>query len=364
MLPTMRAAVCRAFGAPLVLEELELAAPEGDEVRVRIAACAVCHSDIHYAEGAWGGALPAVYGHEAAGVVAEVGAGVSTVVPGDHVIVTLIRFCGSCFFCAAGQPALCETPFPRDQRSPLTARDGTPVAAAMRMGAFAEEVVVHASQAIPIPHDVPFDSAALVACAVLTGVGAVVNTAAVRPGQSVVVIGTGGVGLNAVQGAAGANAAPIVAIDLVEDKLAVARAFGATHTINPAGEDAVAAVAALTEGRRADHVFVTVGARSAIEQGARLVRRGGTLVVLGMPADGVTAAYDPTWLADGSQRIVGSKLGDARPAVDVPRLVARYRERALKLDELISGRFPLAEINTAIASANRGDALRNVVVMA
>jgi Zn-dependent alcohol dehydrogenase len=357
----MRAAVCRAFGEPLAIEEVELAAPGANDVLVRVEACAVCHSDIHYAEGAWGGALPAVYGHEAAGIVEAVGPGVATVGPGDRVIVTLIRYCGSCWFCASGQPTLCNGDF--EQRVKVTTADGTPVFAAMHTGAFAERVLVHSSQAIPIGTDIPFEAASLLACGVLTGVGAVINTAQVRVGESVVVIGTGGVGLNAVQGAAVAGAEPIVAVDLSEEKLAAARGFGATHVVNPREQDAEAAVAELTDGRKADHVFVTVGAKPAIEQALGLVRRGGTVVVVGMTATGVTTEYDPTWLANGSQRIVGSKMGDARPALDIPRLVALYRDGRLKLDELISGRYPLEQINEAIASVNRGEALRNVVVM-
>ena len=358
----MRAAVCHAFGEPLRIEEVELDAPLANEVRVRIEACAVCHSDIHFAEGAWGGPLPAVYGHEAAGVVEEVGDGVTAVAPGDHVIVTLIRYCGSCWFCANGQPTQCDGAFPRTE-SPLTAVDGSRVWTAMKTGAFAEAVVVDASQVIPIPGDVAFDAASLLACGVITGAGAVINAAGVRAGESVVVIGTGGVGLNAVQGAAVSGADPIVAVDLSDDKLTAARAFGATHAVNPRTEDAEAAVAGLTDGRKADYVFVTVGAKQAIEQSVGLVRRGGTVVVVGMTATGVTTEYDPTWLADGSQRIVGSKMGDARPALDIPKLVALYREGRLKLDELITARYPLEEINEAIAAVNRGEALRNVILM-
>lgn len=356
----MKAAVCYEFGKPLVVEEVELDAPNAGEVAVRIAACGVCHSDIAYVEGAWGGQLPVVCGHEAAGVVEEVGSGVDRVEVGDHVVVSLVRSCGRCPFCVEGQLALCEATFPLDDRSPLRSRDGREIQQGIRVGAFAERVVVHESQAVAVPRDVPFDAACLLGCAVVSGFGAVVNTAEVEAGSSVVVIGTGGVGLNSVQGAALAGASPIVAADVVASKLPVARAFGATHAVEAGGVSD--AVDELTGGRGADYVFVAVGARGAVEQGLSLVRRGGALVLVGMPASGVTAELDPTALAHDGQRILGSKLGSTRPETDIPRLVELYREGRLKLDELVSGRYPLEEIDEAIASAAGGGVLRNVIV--
>lgn len=358
----MKAAVCRAFGKPLVIEDIGIASPQAGEVKVRVKACGVCHSDISYAEGAWGGSLPAVYGHEAAGIVEQVGPGVDELKAGDHVIVTLVRSCGHCYFCVQGKPVYCETTFRLDKESPLHASDGTPITQAMRTGAFAESILVHASQAVTIPDDVPFESASLLACGVITGVGAVVYTAAVETGSSVVVIGTGGVGLNVVQGAALAGAQPIIAVDLSNQKLAAARSFGATHTINPREEDAVQRVAGLTGGRRADYVFVAVGARSAIEQGLTLMRRAGTTVIVGMPATGVTSTFDPVGVANDGQRILGSKMGSARIQIDLPALLALYRQGRLKLDELVTGRYPLDRINEAMGSAARGEALRNVIV--
>ena len=358
----MRAAVCRAFGEPLVIEDVQLAAPARGELRVRLAACAICQSDLHYLEGAWGGSLPAVFGHEAAGVVVEVGTGVEGVAEGDHVVVTLIRSCGACAPCVHGEPALCDATFALDEVGPLTDADGHPIAQGLRTGAFAEEVVVDASQAVGIPAELPLDRAALLACGVITGFGAVVNTAGVEPGATVVVIGTGGVGLNAVQGAVHAGAATVVAIDLSDAKLATARAFGATHTVNSASEDAVAAVLALTGGRGADYVIVTVGAGSAVEQGALVLRRAGTMVIVGMPAAGVLATIDPGTIANDGQRILGSKMGSARIEVDIPKLVALYQEGRLKLDELISARYPFEQINEAIAASRGGSAIRNVIV--
>lgn len=358
----MKAAVCHAFKEPLVVEDVVLAPPGPGEVEVKLAACAICHSDIHYMEGAWGGPLPAVYGHEAAGVVQRVGAGVANAQPGDHVVVTLIRSCGSCFSCAQGDHVLCETKFPLDKNTPLTYPDGRRIKQSLRTGAFAEAVVVHASQVVAIPKTVPLDSASLLACGVITGLGAVVNTAKVPAGSTVAVIGAGGVGLNSVQGAAISGARRVIAVDLADSKLEAARGFGATHTVNPKKQDAKAAVREATDGRGADYVFVTVGVTSAIEQGFGLMRRGGTLVIVGMPAVGATAAFDPLEFADGSQRVLGSKMGSSRIAVDVPRLVELYQQGRLKLDELITGRYPLERINEAVASVNRGEALRNVIV--
>jgi S-(hydroxymethyl)glutathione dehydrogenase / alcohol dehydrogenase len=357
----MKAAVCRAFCAPLTIEDVELAAPRDGEIRVKLAACAICHSDITYADGGWGGTLPAVYGHEASGLVEEVGAGVTHVAPGDHVVVTLIRSCGHCPACSGGSQVLCEAVFPLDERSPLTAH-GETLVHGMRTGAFAEYVVVEGSQAVAIPLDVPLDVAALIACGVLTGLGAVTNTASVRAGECVVVIGTGGVGLNAVQGAMLVGATPIIALDLAADKRAAALRFGATHAFDPAAGDVAAAIRAINNGRLADWVFVTVGAKRAIEQAMGLMKKGGGVVIVGMPASGVTTSFDPGTLAADGQKILGSKMGSARVRIDVPRIVELYRQGRLKLDELITGRYPLERINEAIASVKRGEALRNVIV--
>ena len=232
----------------------------------------------------------------------------------------------------------------------------------MRTGAFAEYAVVDESQAVTVPRELPLDSASLLACGVITGLGAVVNTAAVRPGANVVVIGTGGVGLNSVQGAALCGARSNIAIDVSPAKLQSALAFGATHTINPTAEDPREAVKALTQGRGADYVFVTVGSVKAMEQGMGLLRRGGALVIVGMTPSGVKAELEALDIADNAQRILGSKMGSTRLQADVPKLVELYRQGGLKLDELISGRYPLEQINEAIASAKRGEALRNVIV--
>jgi len=358
----VKAAVCREFAKPLVVEEVELASPAAGQLRVRVVACAICHSDIHYADGAWGGSLPSVFGHEASGVIEEIGAGVEGFQVGDHVVVTLIRSCGQCYYCCAGDEVLCEGGFSLDAAGPISAADGSPITQGLRTGAFAEQVVVDPSQVVAIPKDVPFDSASLLACGVITGLGAVVNTARVAAGANVVVIGTGGVGLNSIQGAALSGCTPVIAIDISDEKLAAAKGFGATHGINSAREDAADAVRALTGGRGADYVFVTVGVKAVIEQGFALIRKGGTLVLVGMPATGEIAGFEPLTVANDCQIVLGSKMGSSRIRDDIPKLVGLYKEGRLKLDELISNRYPLAEINEAIASVNRGEALRNVIV--
>jgi Zn-dependent alcohol dehydrogenase len=358
----MKAAVCREFGKPLVIEEVDLDSPQQGEVRVRLTACGICQSDVHTMEGAWGGVLPAVFGHEAAGIVDAVGDGVDGLRPGQHVVVTLIRACRRCYFCNVGQPALCEATFRLDRQTPLRAADGTAIGQGVRTGGFAEAVLVDASQAITIPDDVALESASLLACAVITGYGAVVNTAGVQPGTSVVVIGTGGVGLNAIQGAAVSGARPVIAVDIDGRKLEVARSFGATHAINSREENLEASIDALSDGRGADTVIVTAGSGSAAEQGIRLARRAGTVVLVGMPPSGNTSRIDPGQVAHDGQRILGSKVGSAQPQIDIPRLVRLYQNGRIKLDELVSKRYPLRDINEAIASSARGEAVRNVIV--
>lgn len=358
----MKAAICREFGKPLVIEDVELAAPSAGEVRVKLEACAICHSDIIYADGGWGGSLPMLLGHEASGTVIDVGEGVDDIQPGDFVVVTLIRHCGACRYCERGDDVICDATFPLDERSPLTSSSGEAVVQAMRTGAFAEEVVVGASQVCPVSRQIPAASAALLACGVLTGVGAVTNTAQVPAGADVVVIGIGGVGINVLQGAGLCEAGSIIAVDIADQKLEVARRFGATHAVNSASEDAIAAVKTATGGKGADFVFVAVGAKAPIDEGVQMLASGGTAVVVGIPASGVITEYDPVELASRGQRIVGSKMGSARVREDIPRLAKLYEEGRLKLDELISGRYPLEQINDAIAATKSGQSLRNVVV--
>ncbi|MDA7584980.1 Zn-dependent alcohol dehydrogenase [Luminiphilus sp.] len=358
----MKAAVCRAFGRPLTIEDVDIAEPGAGEVKVRLTACAICHSDVILVNGGWGGDLPAVYGHEAAGIVASIGPGVTGLKPGDPVVVTLIRSCGSCHYCNQSIETQCDGVFPLDQQSPLSDSSGQVVSQGLNSGAFAEQVVVEQSQVCVIPEDIPLDVASILACGVLTGFGAVVNTAQVKAGSTVAVIGCGGVGINSIQGAVHAGASQVIALDLLDEKLELAQQFGATHAVNSAEKDCIEQVVALTGGRGVDYVFVTVGAKAAIELSVNLLGKSGTAVIVGMPASGVMAQYDPGELAARGQSVLGSKMGSGSVKRDIPKLAALYQSGELKLDQMISGRYALEEINEAIASVKRGEALRNVVI--
>ncbi len=358
----MKAAVCRQFAHPLVIEDVTIAEPNVGEVKVRLAACAICHSDILFAEGGWGGHLPAVYGHEASGVVEATGEGVRNVQPGDHVVVSLVRSCGQCSCCAQGYHGACLETFALDEKTPLTASDGSPIVHGLRTAAFAEFVVVEASQVVTIAKDISFDVACLLACGVITGFGAVTNSAKVRPGASVAIIGTGGVGLNTVQGAAISGATTIIAIDVSDTKIEAAKLFGATHGLDAKSDNITQAVKDLTNGYGADYVFVTVGAKQAFDQAPALVAPGGKIILVGMPATGVMSEIDPGTIANDCISIIGSKMGASNIHVDIPDLVAMYKAGKLKLDELITQRYPLEEINEAIAAVKRGEALRNIIV--
>ncbi|MEM9796032.1 MAG: alcohol dehydrogenase catalytic domain-containing protein [Pseudomonadota bacterium] len=349
----VKAAVCRSFGAPLVVEEIGLPAPDAGEVEVDIEACAICHSDITFMEGGWGGTLPAVYGHEAVGRVSALGSGVTGLTIGSRVLVTLIRSCGTCPNCAGGQPTQCATPGDHPGLD-----DG--ILAAMSCGAFAEAVVVDQSQVVSVPDDIPAEAACLLSCGVVTGLGAVVNTARVRPGDWCVVIGAGGVGLNAIQGAHLSGAARIVAVDLSQQKLDNARRFGATNGVlaTEDGRDAM-----LRLGRLADHVFITVGAGPVIDGALDWLAPHGTAYLVGLPHAGTVSQFDPVSASYYGQGLRGTRMGDIVLRRDIPWLLDLYSQGRLQLDALVSGTFPLASINEAVAATKAGVDGRNVVVM-
>jgi len=355
---TIRAAVCHAHGAPLTVEEVRLAAPRAGEIRVRMEAVAICASDISYAGGGWGGQLPAIYGHEGVGRVVEAGAG-ATLPEGTRVLVTLIRACGTCPSCAGGTPAYCAGE--AVAYSPLSTVSGAPIVQAMACGAFAEEVVVHPSQCARIPEGIPAPAACLLSCGVITGIGAAVNTARLRPGETAVVIGAGGVGLNAIQGARLAGCARVVAMDLSEDKLADARAFGATDTILASDPEPWRALAAIAP-RLADAVLVCTGALPVFDTAPRLLGRAGRMVLVGMPHSGEMARYEPVMLAALGQAVIGSKMGETVLSRDIPWLVDLYEQGRLHLDALVSATWALEDINAAIASTRAGKARRNVIL--
>ncbi|SFR38324.1 alcohol dehydrogenase catalytic domain-containing protein [Litoreibacter janthinus] len=357
----IKAAVCHEFGAPLRIEEVELRAPQAGEVEVDLEACAICFSDISYLDGGWGGNLPAVYGHEAAGRVSALGEGVRGLEVGDTVLVTLIRSCATCTPCASGVPTQCATPYDR-MAGPLSMPDGSALEHGMACGAFAERAVVDQSQIAKIPDAMPMDAASLLSCGVVTGVGAVVNTAKVRPGQNVVVIGAGGVGLNAIQGAAISGAARIIAVDMTAEKLEVAKEFGATDGVLATDPKPWAQVAEITGGRMADAVMVTVGAIPAFESAPRFLGSGGNMYLVGMPHSGQTASYEPVIFGALAQGMKGTKMGDVVLKRDIPWLVDLYSQGRLKLDELVSGRWSLDQINEAITDTRSGAARRNVIM--
>ncbi|WP_121067901.1 Zn-dependent alcohol dehydrogenase [Chachezhania antarctica] len=357
---TIKAAVCREFGKPLTIEEIQIDEPGPGQVAVDIDAVAICHSDISLAEGAWGGPLPAVFGHEGAGRVTAVGEGVRTVKPGDSVCVTLLATCGECPTCSAGRPALCANKV-TGAGGPVYDTDGGPMLQGLSCGAFAQKVVAVERQVVKIPDDVPKDSASLISCGVITGVGAAVVSANIRPGQDVVVIGAGGVGLNAIQGARIAGARRIVAVDMLPEKLEVAKEFGATDGVLASDEKPWRA-AMQAMGKGADAVLVTVGVIPAYQTAHRYLDRGGKVYMVGMPHGGAKAEYEPVVLAATAQGMIGSFMGDVVIQRDIPWMVDLYKQGRLKLDELISKRWKLEEINEAIADTNSGAARRNVIV--
>lgn len=358
----MKAAVCRSFGDPLSIEDVTLRAPGAQDVMIAVRACSICHSDVAFADGAWGGALPAIFGHEVSGVVEAVGSDVEQFKPGDRVIGTLIRSCGSCPSCDRGIDVTCEGVISKTVETPVQDQAGLDVRQPMKIGGFAEATVVHQSQVVSIPNDIAFEQASLLACGVLTGYCAVTKTARVPAGAHVVIIGAGGVGLNSIQGAKSVDAASVIAIDVYDAKLKSAERFGATHTLNGMTDDIAGEISKITKGRGVDFVFVTVGARSAMEQAFGLLAPMGAVVLVGMPATGVLSSFDPGRLAGLNQSILGSKMGTARVAIDVPYLAKSYLDGRLILDELLSERYTLYEINDAMQSSRTGAALRNVIV--
>jgi S-(hydroxymethyl)glutathione dehydrogenase/alcohol dehydrogenase len=360
----LRAAVLYEYGEPLAVEEIELDPPREGEVLVRMAASGVCRSDLHTIEGVHPWALPVVMGHEGAGVVEEVGPGVGHVRPGDHVILSWLPYCGHCRFCSAGRPNLCED---LDWSIAGTMMDGTTRLHKdgerihhYNTSSFAERSVVPAQTAIPVDASLPLVELALMGCAVMTGVGAVLNTARVRPGESVVVVGCGGVGLSAVQGAALAGATPIVAVDSVGAKLDLARELGASHGVGGAGGDAAGAVAEILP-RGADHVFEAIGQPETIGLALRLTGRGGQTVLVGLPPPEAGIPFDPLNTIFEERTIRGSWYGGCRPGVDFPLLLELYRAGRLRLDPLIST-CALEDVNDAFAAMEAGEVARSVIV--
>jgi S-(hydroxymethyl)glutathione dehydrogenase/alcohol dehydrogenase len=358
----MKAAVCYELNKPLVLEDVTLREPGKGEIKIRVAATAICHSDIHDMKGEMPGPVPFIGGHEVAGYVEKVGEGVSYVKAGDHVVVSLLASCGKCYYCITGLPHLCLHRFDPPQEPRVRNKKGQPIDLKGNIGGFAEYVVVDESQVVKVPKDMPLDSAALIACGVITGFGGVVNRAKVRPFQSVVVTGAGGVGINAIQGAAYSGAYPIIAVDVLENKLKMAMKFGATHMVNAKNDKAADEIRELTDGRGADFVFVTVGSIGAIKQGMSFTGLRGTTVLIGLPNYKDQLSFAPLEIIPTEKSLIGGFMGATNIKVDIPNLINLYQKGKLKLDELITGRFPLEKINEAVALTEKGEGLRNVIM--
>ena len=358
----MKAAVCYELNKPLVIEEVDLAEPGKGEVKIRLAATAICHSDVHDWKGEMPGGVPFVGGHESAGYVDKVGAGMTYVKSGDPVVVSLLASCGKCYYCVTGLPHLCLHRFDPPKNPRVKNKKGQPLDLKGNIGGFAESVVVDESQVVKVPKEMPLDRAALLACGVITGFGGVVNRARVRPFQSVVVMGAGGVGINAIQGAAYVGAYPIIAVDVLDTKLKMALDFGATHTVNARNEKAAEEIRKLTSGRGAEWVFVTVGSVAAIKQGMSFTGLRGTTVMIGLPSFKDQLSFVPLEMIPTEKNLIGGFMGATNLKIDIPNLVMLYQSGRLKLDELITGRFPLARINEAMALTEKGEGLRNVIM--
>jgi S-(hydroxymethyl)glutathione dehydrogenase/alcohol dehydrogenase len=363
----VRAVVLSSAESPPRVEDVRVDPPKAGEVRVRVAAAGVCHSDLHVRKLEWDVPLPLVMGHEGSGIVTEVGERVTSLSEGDHVILCWEPACGKCRHCLAGRPSQCEflaaTVWPRgvlyDGATRFHLDDGDAYHY-IGVSSFSEETVVPETGAIRVGSDVPLDAAALMGCCVPTGVGAVLWTARMPPGSRVAVIGCGAVGLCAVQGAVLGAASQIVAVDLLPHKLDTAKAFGATDTIDASSEDAVEAVRDITNGG-ADFVFDCIGLVSTAEQALAMLGIGGTAVIVGLAPTGAMARFEPRALAEAEQRIIGSNYGSVRPALDFPFLAELYASGRLKVDELITKRRPLEEVEDAFDDMIAGRVIRTIL---
>ena len=356
----MKAAVCYEWGAPLAVEEVYLEPPGADEVQLAIKACAICHSDISAFQGHWAYETPLIAGHEASGVIEALGANVSGFAVEDRVVVSLLWSCQQCRHCLEDEPYLCIGDYSLERDSKLANREGTRLNRAFRVAGFAQYAVVHKTQIVRAPDSMTMAAASLLACGVITGLGAVVNTAQFKFGRSVAVIGCGGVGLNAVQGARLAGATQIIAVDIEPYKLEVAQSFGATHVVNARQTDAVAAVLDITDGG-ADYAFVVAGVPHLTEEAVRMTCKGGQAIQVGVPPLTSQLVFSGQQFT-GQRSLKGSSMGGVNFRQDLPRLMRLYAQGRLKLDELVTKTYPLERINEAIADVEKGQTLRNVIV--
>ena len=357
----MKAAVFHAPNQPLTIEDIGIAKPGRREVLIRTAATGLCHSDLHIIEGKYPGPVPAVLGHECSGVVEAVGEDVSYVRPGDHVITCLSVFCGHCEFCLSGHMSICNTPEIRFPPGPSKRLDwrGKPLNQILNLSGFAEQMLVHEHALVKITPEMPLDRAALIGCAVMTGYGAVVHTAKVEPGSTVAVMGCGGIGLAAVNAAQIAGAARIIAIDMDAGKLALAREFGATDTLDASLGDVAKRVIEMTGGG-VPYSFECIGLKQTAEDCFAMLRPGGTATVIGMLPYGTKIELNGLDLLR-ERRIQGSLMGSNRFRTDVPRLIQFYQQGRLHLDRMISGHIKLEQINEGFAAMKKGGLARHVI---
>ena len=360
----MKAALFHGPHQPLTIEEVEIDKPMAREILVRTVASGVCHSDLHFIDGFYPFPAPAVLGHEAAGVVEEVGELVNYVQPGDHVIACLSVFCGNCEQCLSGRPALCRNPetrrAPSDSPKLKLAEKGTPVNQFLNISSFAERMLLHENAVVKIREDMPLDRAALIGCGVMTGMGAVLNTAKVEPGSTTAVFGAGGVGLAAIQGARIAGARQIIVVDVVESKLGLAKELGATHTVDASSRDPVEAIRELTDGG-VDYSFEAIGNAKVALQCVEALGLGGLATIIGVVPASETIALNGRALA-GEKAIRSTTMGSNRFRVDMPRYVEFYLAGKLHLDDMLSERIRLDQVNEAFAAMKTGEVARSVII--
>jgi S-(hydroxymethyl)glutathione dehydrogenase / alcohol dehydrogenase len=364
----MKAAVMRAPNAPLSIEEVTISKPGPREVLVRLGAVGVCHSDVHFWDGAFPTEMPVILGHESAGVVEQVGSMVSAVKPGDHVVSILSPFCGTCEFCLTGHMSVCHTVNGEQFRrapteAPRLSIGKEKVNQFLNLSSFAEQILVHENTLCVIDKEMPMDRACLIGCGVITGVGSVFHAAKVEPGSTVAVLGCGGVGLSTINGAAIAGASRIIAVDLSDEKLAMAKKFGATDFVNPKNGDPIEQVKELTNGG-VHYAFECVGLKQTAEQGYMMMRPRGVMTVIGMIPPGVNIEIPGIELLVTEKRLQGAVMGSNRFRIDFPRLITLYKQGRLHLDDLVSDRIGLDGLTGALQNLkdNKGSVARQVVM--
>jgi S-(hydroxymethyl)glutathione dehydrogenase/alcohol dehydrogenase len=358
----LRAALLREIPGKLEIEDVDIDRPGPREVLIRTAAAGLCHSDLHFIEGKYPYMLPTVLGHESAGIVEAVGDQVTYVQPGDHVITFLSVFCGECDYCLGGRPTLCQsqsTARGPDEASRLS-QNGSPVFQFINLSSFAEQMLVHEHAVVKIDPEFPLDRAAILGCGVTTGLGASINTAGVRPGQIVAVIGLGAVGASAVQGALIAGASRVIAVDMVQAKLDLASKLGATDLVDASKGDAVARVKELT-GTGVHHAIEAIGLKITAEQAFQMLRPGGTATVIGMIPYGTTMEINGFDLLS-ERKLQGCVMGSSRFRFDIPNYIELYKQGRLKLDELVSAHIKLDEVNDAFERLAGAEVMRSIII--